>query len=495
MNRNVFILIATFALGNSAFALTDAGKEALKKLSSAMEAEMNKGKQNPGEFSGRDRIIYLENILANGADQTQNFQQLENAISQAVQGFQSAEVAESLVKLKSELRVERDAAVQAELASLKDIIQRATEQTRKAKEPADLDDVISELGKFENTGYQERQSEEIQRARQQISALENFVTSWQDYLAAIKRDDRKEAQQILSVLSGKHTVNIFPRSELLSLRDEINIKTGEAAEVVNKIQSLAEISSAIEALTKLKQLTSNSSSEVDSYIRALAPIEKNYRDFLNGFPISLELSNYSYGSVDTQNQAATAKLSELKMEVFKLALPRYVNAPKGTAANDGENLLDFMDRLEAEAKEREDPGVGLRVRETRKLLTRGNTFSSQDIEGINYYNSGQNQEAAGQLVMAVAAYQQALNSGSDLVPAKSIGKQLEGIKARDPDAYVKGIERYTMTMNSPFDGQYPPRFGPRGERPEKPAPALLIPAPKEAEESKKDAPKPVQEKK
>jgi hypothetical protein len=179
--------------------------------------------------------------------------------------------------------------------------------------------------------------------------------------------------------------------------------------------------------------------------------------------------------------------------LMKLVLPRYLGAPKDTAARSDESVTGFLERVIEEAKAREDSDLASRAREVLKTMSRANTYTGQDVTGLNAYVSGQKQEQAGQYELAVVSFQQALKSGSDLVPAKAIGAHLDAIKAGHPDEYNQGVERFLEPSPSRYPGDYRGLAG-RNQPPDpqRPAPASLIPAPKseapvKTEEKKEEA--------
>jgi hypothetical protein len=262
-------------------------------------------------------------------------------------------------------------------------------------------------------------------------------------------------------------------------------------DTVSEIKTLADVNPAINKLAALQTEQSRNSSssyqDVSSLIQSLSEISRSHRDYLSGLPVALELGVYGGQFKEPE---IIAKLAMLRSEMLKLALPRYVDAPAGSVAKEGETPLEFLERLAQEAKDRQDPATGYRIRMARNTLARGNSFATQDSTGLNAYVSGQNQEIAGQFELAVVSFQQALKSGSDLVPAKLIGERLDAIKAAHPEAFQKGLDRFLEPppARDPREMFRPPFPQPGQDgRPVKPNPSLLIPAPKAPE---KDSPAP-----
>ena len=101
--------------------------------------------------------------------------------------------------------------------------------------------------------------------------------------------------------------------------------------------------------------------------------------------------------------------------------------------------------------------------------------------------SANNQEIAGQYSLAVLSYEQALASGTDLVPPKIIGERLAAIKADHLQEFQQGLDLYLTppTPRYPAGYPYPPGYPyPQGYRPgmpmerptPPPIPVLPVPA-------------------
>jgi hypothetical protein len=258
--------------------------------------------------------------------------------------------------------------------------------------------------------------------------------------------------------------------------DHKNPSKAEAIEaVLAKIKSLDDIQAALGELRQLRSESSNyeRNEEVNAVLSALMPLDRTYQEFKAGLATSLELNNNFGNPLSVGN----ATLARLKADLMLLMIPRYVGAPAGTQAKPGEDVVQFLTRLGDEAKASGNVATVLRVRETLRLVQRGNTYSSGDISGMSSFISAQNQETAKQPMLAVISYQAALKSGSDLVPAKLIGERLEAIKAEFPKEYEAGMERVLNPPQRTVDQPGFPRMpGGMPMPPEKErAPALLIP--------------------
>lgn len=477
-------------MANSSFALTEAGKEALKKLTAAMRAEAKEVKQ--GEKNGKpgrhpDSTAMQSAIFqVEGAEYSSDRSSGDSNLSSYLNYFSSAEVRAAGAAFKAALAAERDEKTAAEVTKLEAILSRCKEAVKTAKEPAELDEIMSELETYRRASYDP--SPQVQDLAGRIESAKSYLAYWQEYLAAAKAGNGKAARQALSNLRNNTRVSDFgSRSELLAMEAKWAQSAGNPNEIVLGIKSLDEIQAAVVELQKLRADSDQSNNNVYNVIGVLSSIDRAYREYLGGLPISLELGSQNS---DYQVEQIGTKIIDLRSELLKLVLPRYVNAPKGTEVKPGESVNDFLDRLTEEALQRQDASAAYRAREAKRILARGNSYSSQDSTALNAYVSGQNQEAAGQFELAVISYQQALKGGSDLIPAKLVGEHLAVIKSEHPEDYQKGVERFL----DPPPSRYPdPRFGPQGygydpRGAQRPNPSLLIPAPKEGEAAKKETP-------
>jgi hypothetical protein len=308
-------------------------------------------------------------------------------------------------------------------------------------------------------------------------------------------------------LSQNSRVGFLPRSEILarlaalepgSQKGSADGSVPQRVEAIAAgIKSLDDMSRAIKELRSLQAAHRNGIGagveDVNALIMNLQPLEKSYREFQAGLAATVEIGNSWSGA---HSDIGASILPRLRSELTLLMLPRYIGAPAETKAEPGETILGFLDRVVAQAKDRGDIQLATRTREALRLVQRGNSFSTNDNSGLSAFLAGQNQETAGQHMLAVGSYQRALQSGSDLVPAKLIGERLAAIKAAHPKEYEQGVERFLAPPppRDPREMMMPPPFPTRGPsgRPgagenQPSQPALLIP-PTPNSSSAKDAP-------
>jgi hypothetical protein len=76
----------------------------------------------------------------------------------------------------------------------------------------------------------------------------------------------------------------------------------------------------------------------------------------------------------------------------------------------------FLDRIAASARERADIALLKRAHDAERALSRG--ANSWNDTGLRSFVAGQNQEGAGQYMLAVVSYQNALRTGGDDISPK-----------------------------------------------------------------------------
>jgi hypothetical protein len=105
----------------------------------------------------------------------------------------------------------------------------------------------------------------------------------------------------------------------------------------------------------------------------------------------------------------------------------------------GETVAGYLNRMVEEGKARGDAHLIIQARSVQRWLATGSYMSSADSPGVSLFAAGQNQEAAGQYLLAIVSYQNALKSGDDAVPAKQIGERLAALKSAHPQEYDQAI--------------------------------------------------------
>lgn len=474
------ITAACLIMIGTSIADDESGDEALKNLIKVMRVEANqKRKAADGkEYPDSGKLSILSSIESASGKDDSALRNLDQSLGSVMAHFSQADVKEAALKVRDEIRRKEKEGEEARIAEIETLLARLKQTAKNAKNPSDMDAILGEIVKLRRTSSY-RQSERGQEVYGMMESARQFATSWQDYLAAMKNNDVNAARQALGSLKSLERLDgMMPRSEILALDAQLT-QSVDVTQIVMGIRSLDEIGAAIAKLQEgRRSYDSNTASNV---ISALSGIEQNYRDFKEGLPASVQLNNQS-GNFSSPEIGG--RIAELRSQFLKLVIPRYVGIADAVVAKDGESVVDFIDRLREEAKAAGNPSLALRLKDVERMLGRGSNYSSQDTTGVNAYTAGGNQEKAKQYELAVISYQQALKSGSDLVPAETIGQRLEAIKAAHPAAYAAGIERFLNPPMSRFEPPMPPGRG------QGPSPTIVIPPPAKGSGEKQVEPAP-----
>lgn len=96
-------------------------------------------------------------------------------------------------------------------------------------------------------------------------------------------------------------------------------------------------------------------------------------------------------------------------------------------------------RAIVDAKRREDFAALVRIHQVPQSFIRSSNFNDKAFDALKAYAAGLNQHEAGEYLLAVVSLQQALKTGSDLVPVKKAGELLETIRKDHPAEFGQGM--------------------------------------------------------
>ncbi|HVJ47291.1 MAG TPA: hypothetical protein VM511_12940, partial [Luteolibacter sp.] len=346
MHRKLSVLIA-FVLVTPSFALTDASKTELAKLVEAVRTE------SAGMQGDRENQRYVQGFIRELERHagSESSVQLDQTLSQYAGYFRTKEVADAITSLQTRLTEERKQADDLYARNLETLLKKASDAVSTAKEPADLDEIITQLGKVDRNEYRAyNQSgivpENIQRLLAVVSPARSFVEKWQDYLAAMKSNDFRAARLVLKTLvqGERGDPGFVPRSEILAKLQELSGTRERAVKIIAGINTLEEIGDKVALLQSFSTEYDGSGPGIHDLIAALVPINKSYRDFLGGMPVMVDVDNQSYAQLPKD---VAAKVMDLRKLLLILVLPRYVGAPEGTKAAPDETVAAFLDRIAA----------------------------------------------------------------------------------------------------------------------------------------------------
>ncbi len=173
---------------------------------------------------------------------------------------------EATTNLLNEIKKERKAKADAEIADVKALLTRAGQTITQAKKPEDLDNLVEEIGKHANNNGNSALQGDQELSRQLSSAFE-FVKQWQNYLAHLAAGQTDQARNDLQNLSNNNYGDgLLPRSKLLELEspDRLLAPSGkpapaasapalQAQAIVDGIKTLDDIKPALAKLEPLRQ--------------------------------------------------------------------------------------------------------------------------------------------------------------------------------------------------------------------------------------------------
>ena len=436
-------------------ALPAEGQAAGEELVAALKEEMTGmavGEDAQDLQAARQYLRQLQNALGQESPR-----QMDQILDNFGNYQPSAKVLTCVEALRKSIKEGAERKTRALVAELEGLLATAAETVTRAEEPVDLDKVLEMLsqnrfnnGGGENEGF-DSANPAIRAKISAISAARQFVTNWQDYLQASNAGNTSQALQALRNLSSQE-ISLIPRSQIIA---RVEFEQASEDEIAKILEGMTKPEDIKEGLRKLMRLAGgNRSSSSDNVgpreiLQALGRLEKCYREFLAGLPVKVEVlqpQSESLGSIET------AKLIELRAAILLLVLPRALDLPAEFSPTGGETVDGFLSRAMTDATRRDDLGVSLRIAELRQLLASSANFSDKDTEALRQYAAGRNQATAGQYLLAVVSLQNALKSGSQLVPPEKTGALLETIRKEHPEEFSQGMTEFLTPRSTPeFD--------------------------------------------
>jgi hypothetical protein len=240
---------------------------------------------------------------------------------------------------------------------------------------------------------------------------------------------------------------------------------GQVDEIVTKVKSLDQVADGIKELRNIQGRSGYVGAEVAATLTALVSIERTYREFQAGLPTKLEA-----WSTQTPDRTSPA-IIPLKVQLLLLVLPRYLNVPADLAPKPSENVSAYLQRIVDEARARADSALMTRARDAQRFFASGYNPFSTDM-ATAFMTAAKNQETAGQYMLAVVSYQNALRNGGEAVPAKLIGEKLAALKAAHPQEYEEGMKIF---LGSDYPRLFPRAGSFKDHHMETPPAALPIP--------------------
>lgn len=357
-------------------------------------------------------------------------------------------------------------------AEIDDALKQAADAIRRAQNPADLDSVLENLRQLKSRVPSDRPvAPQMFQALRKAEAALQFVARWQDYLSEAGSGNTEEAHEILQNLSQTDQIGLIPRSEILARIHGPAPALSQAPtrpvvkELLDRIKTLDDMSAALETLKKWSVEDRGPRGEIQSAIAALAPLDGTYREFKAGLATKIE-------GFLTDARLCPAYVISLRAQLLALLLPRYLGLPEEWKPRPDEGVHAFLDRVATDALEHRNYILAARAREVQYFMKYG-MLDAQKSQAAAFITA-HNQEEAGQYALAVASYQKALATGTEIVPPKVIGERLAVIQKEHPTEYAEGMRQFL----APPMPQYPRHdpFDPAPKPPNRSSQILPVPA-------------------
>lgn len=462
MRAKKLIPLVLLCLASRALSLTPEIQKAGDELIVTLNEEMRvmKNEDNANEVQAlRQYIRQVQNALGQ-----ENTRQMDQWLDNFGNYQPSDKATAHLEAIKKAVKDSSERKTRETIAELENLLASAAETLARAEQPEDLDKLLQSLGRnrFNDSDAYDGNNREIRTLISQLSSARQFVTNWQDYLLASNSGDTGKALESLRNLSSQDST-LLPRSQIIA-----RIKHEEADEqdfttIIEGIRKPEDMREGLRKLNRLLRANRRSGSEntiLRDTAQSLGSLEKTYREYLAGLPVSIEVFSQSADSADS---VAKSSLIPLRAAILLTVLPRTLDLPAGISPSEGEAVDTFLARAIAETARQGDSAAALRIGTTRRLLTQSSSLGKEELDALRSYSAGQQQLAAGQHVLAVVSLQEALKSGSDLIPAAKVGELLESIRKDHAESYAQGMTEFLTPRpargfdhSGRFSGPFPP---------------------------------------
>jgi hypothetical protein len=472
--KRIFFVVGAFSSFLTAAFAAESG-EGLKKLAADLQKALadqppeKEGKASRPDVSRRI-LAQLQMAILRGETL-----QLEAALQDAAAVVESDAIRAECIEISTQLEAERQAKEQQKLAEMDVALKAAGDAVRSSKKAQDLDLTVQSLGALQNQRDTMSGSMAISMELNKVQSALRFVTRWQDYLAATEAGNRATALNILENLSNMdgYAVELMPRSEILH---RINVNPTESEEpapptektklsdalsgikysataggaslpslsvenqvaaIISRIKAPDDLAGALFELHKVDPDYQAWRGDARSLIQALARLNNAYQEFNAGMATQIEVLRPSVNELPPLPNP----VPEVRSQILTLVLPRYLGLSPEVKAKPGEGPSGFLKRISAEAAARGDYQLAARADDTEAYLRYGESLHASDSQA-SLFITAQNQETAGQFVLAVDSYEKALALPFRVVPPKVIGERLAAIKAQHPHEFDQGMDFY-----------------------------------------------------
>lgn len=400
-------------------------------------AEAKSGKSASSYYSGdiERQITRLESAIAKD-----NFEEVEQCLSQLAVLKLSAEAKEKISQLQKELpklAEERQKAVATQVAAT---IEKAGKACLAAKTEADLDPVLVELNALKKSRSDSYSGigEARQRLNTRIDGTVRFVTRWQDALAQSSRGFDAAARAILRELAEPSGSNayypILQKSEIVARLGKDGETTGE--DVARAVKSLDELPKAIAEVNRLAREIRSGGFEGNTLGNELSQISRAYAAFQGG---NYAAAVTTLGQYEAGANFRSAESIRLKTMLMLQVIPKYLELPDNPQPKAGENPSDFLMRIAEEGAAQQDWARVTRALDTYRLVAFGTrqapAWIVSDLDACQQFVAAQNLEKSRRMVSAILAYQRAVKSSGKFNPQKQASERLAALEKEYPQEF------------------------------------------------------------
>ena len=366
-----------------------------------------------------------------------------------------------LIPELQKLKDTKDAAISSRT---KDLLDRATNAVKSAKDPKELDEIIAELGQAVAASRSDFNNVESRTTYNQVNAAASFIKEWQSYLADSASGNTMNASNDLRGLANRSDTFSFmpiPRSELLDMSLKMSGQQPAIIDSKVEVHGFDDLATAISQLQSLQRSGGYYNQEAAEQLNALQNLRNSYLAYqdknytgalqsLQGYPfmtagmVTNGVSGASSGATPSQNSLRKEILA-LKDQLLVDIAQGLLNLPDAPAPDKEEHATDYLLRI-AGLRAKASDWTGL-----QQVLTVygqfANSFYAQqswlqeDLAGLHAYLVGEKLEAAGQTLDAIRSYRQSLATLGRFFPADPPSAKLKALAKQSPDLYQQALQQ------------------------------------------------------
>jgi hypothetical protein len=384
------------------------------------------------------------------------------------------------------LAAEREASLSRHRAEIAALLKKAAQACLAATKPADLDATLLELAPHRHPPQDpRRRMAHDPSAHQQATLMFQFVSRWQDYLAARAAGDADRTRASLFELRNQVDPALIPRSKLHELEVPSPALPATRPAASNPPPDPKALLDRVEKLENLRQL------------ETLWPDLENARA-AGALPEQLSQTLFSLLAGKTEAESGRINLAAFEMEnrspphpalpprlapaLARLAAERRrlslaaVFRDSGLAPDPDEPTDVYVLRVARAAAAAENWEYVLRTLEFHRAVFAERippAWTRRELEACLAYVAGRRLAEAGQFPQAILAYQDSLAQAATLVPVDLVAARLAAIRESNPDAFAEAARSARNPERSFRSGPQPPMHHgmqpgylvPRSERP------------------------------